>query len=648
MKKTLLLLVLAPPAALAQVTAPSIVAVSTSPAGLSCSANLPIKLKTPDGTLFTCQNGIYASVGGGSSSGGVVPTNICTAAGMKCDGATDDTTAFQALLNTTSAAGGGVLQGPAGKTSLILGQITILSAATTPWKMAPIRIAGSNQSFGASNLPTPVPPGKPFILDMRFNGSRILSLGLGTLEIDHLTVINGGTSCGTFLQTTLTNVNLHDNAILGNTAAGGVNSCDDVWLAGGTNGTDQGLNGSINDYFQGYGSEVRHNFADYIRTFLIGRVAFNSIPIVDNEVGINSGSNVTTAVTAATNATAAVLTSTGHNFPVGTGVTLTFSGFTGNWTPLNGAQAITVIDANTFSVAINSTAFGALTGSPVYLSGSAFTIDGTATVGANFTNSGNFLSGNLIEQTNYPFAYKLGISAGNHIGGTSCWDATTVSIACVWQQSTAASNFIQINHTGGIGVLSQTGATANSSMVFVAGQLLSALSIVPSGTGTTTPVTAIQSGLGTGNQVRAELGANFSNFNAGYTFFQYQGGAGSPSNRFGLALPGQTGGGSYTDGASLFHSAGYVVSGTAFSASGCSNTANFGGNTAGIFTSGTTGTCTVVITPGLTAVHGWACTANDLTTPADIIAQTAESATTFTLSGTTTTGDQINFSCTGF
>jgi hypothetical protein len=46
--------------ALAQVTNPVIVAVPTAPSG-ACSAQLPIKLKTPDGTLYTCQNGILAA-----------------------------------------------------------------------------------------------------------------------------------------------------------------------------------------------------------------------------------------------------------------------------------------------------------------------------------------------------------------------------------------------------------------------------------------------------------------------------------------------------------------------------------------------------------------------------------------------------------
>ena len=90
--------------------------------------------------------------------------------------------------------------------------------------------------------------------------------------------------------------------------------------------------------------------------------------------------------------------------------------------------------------------------------------------------------------------------------------------------------------------------------------------------------------------------------------------------------------------------------GTTFTASGCSNSTLVGGPSAGSYDSGTSGTCTVVVTMGasMAAPHGWACRANDLTTNADVISQTATTATTATLAGTTVSGDVINFACTGY
>lgn len=83
------------------------------------------------------------------------------------------------------------------------------------------------------------------------------------------------------------------------------------------------------------------------------------------------------------------------------------------------------------------------------------------------------------------------------------------------------------------------------------------------------------------------------------------------------------------------------------SVTGCSLTSALGGPWAGSFHSGTTGTCTVTITPK-PATNGYACKAQDMTTPADVINQTATNSTTATLSGTTASGDVITWSCIAF
>lgn len=72
------------------------------------------------------------------------------------------------------------------------------------------------------------------------------------------------------------------------------------------------------------------------------------------------------AISAASNAAAAVLTSASHGFNANSLPIITVSGGTGNWTGVNGTRTATIIDANTFSVPVNSTGFGALTGSLVF------------------------------------------------------------------------------------------------------------------------------------------------------------------------------------------------------------------------------------------------------------------------------------------
>ena len=92
--------------------------------------------------------------------------------------------------------------------------------------------------------------------------------------------------------------------------------------------------------------------------------------------------------------------------------------------------------------------------------------------------------------------------------------------------------------------------------------------------------------------------------------------------------------------------------GTKFTISGCSAGTTVGGAAAGSFLSGTSGTCTVVITlngaTGATAPNGWTCYASDLTTPADILTQSASSTTTCTITGTTVSGDKLQFMAMAF
>lgn len=97
---------------------------------------------------------------------------------------------------------------------------------------------------------------------------------------------------------------------------------------------------------------------------------------------------------------------------------------------------------------------------------------------------------------------------------------------------------------------------------------------------------------------------------------------------------------------------GSVSNGTKFTMTGCSATTPIGGATAGTYTSGTLGTCQVVIkmngATGLTAPTGWTCIANDQTTPADKQTTIDSTTTTATLSGTTASGDVVSFACFGY
>jgi hypothetical protein len=79
----------------------------------------------------------------------------------------------------------------------------------------------------------------------------------------------------------------------------------------------------------------------------------------------------------------------------------------------------------------------------------------------------------------------------------------------------------------------------------------------------------------------------------------------------------------------------------------CTTGTQVGGNTAGRLTV----TCTaqtIVFTFATTAPNGWACKASDQTTVADNMNQTATTATTATLTGTTAASDVVSFQCQGY
>lgn len=68
------------------------------------------------------------------------------------------------------------------------------------------------------------------------------------------------------------------------------------------------------------------------------------------------------SISAASNASPVSLTSAGHGFDSTQLPIVTISGGTGNWTSINGTFTATITGANTFTIPVNSTAFGALAG----------------------------------------------------------------------------------------------------------------------------------------------------------------------------------------------------------------------------------------------------------------------------------------------
>ena len=95
---------------------------------------------------------------------------------------------------------------------------------------------------------------------------------------------------------------------------------------------------------------------------------------------------------------------------------------------------------------------------------------------------------------------------------------------------------------------------------------------------------------------------------------------------------------------------GRIALGTFPTITGCGTiSATAGGATAGTFTTNTTGTCTAVI-PLPTAPNGWTCYVQDVTKhlAANIMIQSASATNSCTVTGTTASGDVLNFMAIGW
>jgi hypothetical protein len=104
--------------------------------------------------------------------------------------------------------------------------------------------------------------------------------------------------------------------------------------------------------------------------------------------------SVTTNATSVTAASPTVLTvSTGHGFNSKSTPTVTITGMTGSWAPLNGTHVATITGTTTLTVAVDSSGFGAVTGTAAIASSApriTSTIWAVKKVGINTTGNPEF------------------------------------------------------------------------------------------------------------------------------------------------------------------------------------------------------------------------------------------------------------------
>jgi hypothetical protein len=278
-------------------------------------------------------------------------------------------------------------------------------------------------------------------------GGKLTFLGSGAVEIDHLTFeeTQSATNATPFLYFTQASPNVHDNSFFGHPSDTYFSATEDAVVLGGdvnVYAQPNGWAGTAADAFQGYKPTLERNFFQRIRRSLLARTYVNGLNFTDNFIGWQSGNNMTMAITAATNASPTVLTLAQNvGIPLGKTFKVLISGATGSWTPINGSFTATPITTNTFSIPVNSTAFGALTGSPVTPWGGVVEIRGSTPSAASNYAVGGMLTNNYVEGQGSAFSYLFN-AVTSHIvlGGYDSVDGNGGMIAGIRFEGNSVNN----------------------------------------------------------------------------------------------------------------------------------------------------------------------------------------------------------------
>jgi len=255
----------------------AILATVNSSSGTCGDATHVCQVTTNGKGLVTAQSQV--SITGGGSDPSTQYLFQAGSNGAACNDSTDDTSAFNSLLSAIQTAGGGtvVVSG----TCLISGQINIPNngASTNPHQ-ASIRITGAGGSADGSFTLSIF--NSPSALDMRYSAStaKILTLAIGSLEIDHIALLDKGSDCSPFIYTTNTSIKIHDNLFSG--TASGTSACNDAIILGGTAVYATPLTLTVNSAFSGYGSNIDHNFFDKIRRGVQFNNSANAVTVKNN------------------------------------------------------------------------------------------------------------------------------------------------------------------------------------------------------------------------------------------------------------------------------------------------------------------------------------------------------------------------------
>lgn len=262
------------------------------------------------GTVTVTLLGYTNSPGGGTAAANTLTsanTYNVTSYGFTCDGSTDNTSALNTLLSTIVSAGGGTLVFPvtnyANRCVFNSAEITLPNNADTwtdgagtissqppmRWTCAANGPLQTQQLMSAGATISQIQ--SACLVDFKFNATdaKLVGLGMGMWEIDHLTFVDTASDCSPFFLLTNTQPYFHDNSFIGSTISNGTtHSCNDGIVLGSASGTQPSK--TLPAWFQGYAqSGITHNFFNQIKRAVLWQAAANTIPATFNTVWSQSG-----------------------------------------------------------------------------------------------------------------------------------------------------------------------------------------------------------------------------------------------------------------------------------------------------------------------------------------------------------------------
>jgi len=200
------------------------------------------------------------------------------------NGTTDDSIPIQAAINSLAATGGTVFF-PVGRYRVNEQLVLPNDGEIVDTRQPPFVFTGVGAFYdGRKGAPT-----GGTILDLRHDGPKLATYGLGLFEASGITFANFGGDSEPFIYTTNTTLHIHDCAFYGNKPHHTADN--DGIVLGGTDPAAVGTN-DPNAPFQGYGTVIRDNYFARVRRIVYGKVFANAVVVIGNTAWSNCGSNL--------------------------------------------------------------------------------------------------------------------------------------------------------------------------------------------------------------------------------------------------------------------------------------------------------------------------------------------------------------------